>query len=117
MLTNNKYHLSEIFLEVLENNGNNLSREFVRRVRMYIKAPDFADFFNFLLVNVAGGKICIKRSVVNNAIEFLIKNYEKEIESNVQIFDKENAKRQMKSYMRIYQNSLTACIEANHLFE
>ena len=111
------HNLIEIFLEVLENTGNDFSREFVRRVRMYIMAPDFAEFFNFLVTNAVGGRIHIKRSVVDNAINYIINNYEKEIEDDVCISDKENTKRQMKTYMRIYQNSLTAHIEANHLFE
>lgn len=111
------HNLIEIFLEVLENNGNDFSREFVRRTRMFIKSSDFAELFNFLVTNAMGGRICIKRSVVDNAIDYIIKNYEKEIEEDNRIFDKEKTKQQMKSYMHIYQNALTAYIEANYLFE
>jgi hypothetical protein len=111
------HNLIEIFLEVLENNSDDFSREFVRSVRMYIKAPEFAEFFNFLLINALGGRIRIKRSVINNAIEFLIKSYEKEIEDDNMVSEKEVVKRQMKAYMFEYQNLLTAHIEAQCLFE
>lgn len=117
MNTNKKHYLSEIFLDVLEKNGDNLGREFVRKVRIYIKSPDFAELFNFLVTNAVGGRIHIKRSVVDNAIDFIIKKYEKEIEDDVRIFDKENTKRQMRTYMHTYKNLLTAFIEANYLFE
>ena len=105
------HNLIEIFLEVLENNSDDFSREFVRSVRMYIKAPEFAEFFNFLLINALGGR------VINNAIEFLIKSYEKEIENDDTISEKEVVKRQMKAYMYDYQNLLTAHIETQCLFE
>ena len=117
MNTNKKYYLTEIFLDVLENNGDKLGQEFVRKVRTFIKSTDFAELFNFLVTNVAGGRIHIKRSVVDNAIDYIIKNYEKEIEDDVRNFDKENAKRQMKTYMHAYKNLLTAVIGANYLFE
>ena len=110
-------NLVEIFLEVLENNGNDFSREFVRRVRMYIKAPEFAEFFNFLLINAAGGRIHIKSSVVDNAIDCIINNYEREIDDDNRISDKEKTKQQMRTYMYTYQKLLLAHIEAHHLFE
>jgi len=111
------HNLIEIFLKVLENKGNDFSREFVRRVRMYIKAPEFAEFFNFLLINAAGGRIHIKSSVVDNAIDYIINNYEREIDDDDRISDKEKTKQQMRTYMYTYQNLLTAHIEAHHLFE
>lgn len=117
MNTNKKYYLTEIFLDVLENNGNKLGQEFVRKVRTFIKSTDFAELFNFLLINALGGRIRIKRSVINNAIEFLIKSYEKEIEDDNMVSEKEVVKRQMKAYMFEYQNLLTAHIEAQCLFE
>ncbi|MBQ5992886.1 MAG: hypothetical protein IJL57_00935 [Bacteroidales bacterium] len=117
MNTNKKYYLTEIFLDVLENNGDKLGQEFVRKVRTFIKSTDFAELFNFLVTNAVGGRIHIKRSVVDNAIDYIINNYEKEIEDDVCISDKENAKRQMKTYMHIYKNTFTAFIEANYLFE
>ena len=111
------HNLIEVFLEVLENNSDDFSREFVRSVRMYIKAPEFAEFFIFLLINALECRIRIKRSVINNAIEFLIKSYEKEIEDDDTVSAKEVVKQQMKAYMYEYQNLLTAHIEAHCLFE
>jgi 6-pyruvoyl-tetrahydropterin synthase len=117
MNTNKKHYLTEIFLDVLEKKGNKLGQEFVRKVRTFIKSPDFAELFDFLVTNAVGGRILIKRPVVENAIDYIIKRYEQEIEENVRISDKENAKRQMKTYMHTYKNLLTAFIEANYLFE
>ena len=117
MLTNKKYYLSEIFLDVLEKKGDKLGQEFVRDMRMFIKSPDFAELFNFFVTNAVGARICIKHTVVDNAIDYIVKKYEKEIEEDEHGLDKEETKRQMKTYMRIYHNSLTAYIEANHLFE
>lgn len=117
MSTNNKYYLSEIFLEVLEKNGNKFSKGFVKRVRIIIKSPDCAELFNFLVTNAVGGRICIKRSVVDNAVECLIKIYEKEIEENNSVSDKENLKLQMKTDMYLYRDLLENYIASNFLFE
>ena len=110
------YYLT-FFLEVLERNGDNLSREFVRRVRLYIKSPDFAKLFNFLVVNSVGGKIRIKRSAVDNAVDFLINAYEEEIENDKGVCDKENAKQQMKTDMYMYRDMLKGHIASSCLFE
>ena len=114
---NGNHDFTEIFLEVLERSCNDLSREFVRRVRMYITAPEFAKFFIFLLINALGGRVRIKRSSINNAIAFLVKRYEKEIEDDDTVSEKEVVKRQMIAYMYEYQNLLTAHIESQCLFE
>lgn len=117
MPTNNKHYLSDIFLEVLEKNGDKFSREFVRRVRIIIISPDCAELFDFLVTNAVGGRICIKRSVVDNAIECLIKNYEKEIEDNDSVSVKEKTKLQMKTNMYLYHDLLIKFIASNLLFE
>ena len=117
MNTNKKHYLTEIFLDVLEKKGDKLGREFVRKVRIFIKSTDFAELFNFLVTNAAGGRIHIKRSIVDNAIDYIIRKYEKEIEDDVHISGKEDAIRQMKTFMHTYKNLLTAFIEANYLFE
>jgi hypothetical protein len=117
MNTNKKHYLTDIFLDVLEKKGDKLGREFVRKVRIFIKSTDFAELFNFLVTNAACGRIHIKRSVVDNAIDYIIRKYEKEIEDDVHISDKENTIRQMKTFMHTYKNLLTAFIEANYLFE
>lgn len=117
MPTNNKHYLSDIFLEVLEKNGDKFSREFVRKVRIIIKSLDCAELFDFLVTNAVGGRICIKRSVVDNAIECLIKNYEKEIEDNDSVSDKEKTKLQMKTDMYLYHDLLAKHIASNLLFE
>ncbi len=117
MFTHNSYILSDIFLEVLERNGNYLSREFVRRVRLYIKSPDFAKLFNFIVVNSLGGKIHIKRSTIDNAVDFLIKTYEKEIENDKRMSDKEKAKQQMKTDMYMYRDMLKGHVASSCLLE
>ena len=117
MITNKKHLLSDIFLDVLEYNGNKLSREFVRRVRLYIKSPDFAEIFNFLVVNSIGVRTRINRSTVDNAVDYLIKIYEKEIEDNHGISDKEKVKQQMRTDMYVYHDLLAKHISSNLLFE
>lgn len=114
---NNNHYFSELFLEALENNGDKLSREFVRSMRIYIKSPDFAELLNFLVAGAMGNKIRIKRSVFENAIECIIKCFEKEIENNKSISDKEKAKLQMKANMQLYRVSLENYIKSNFLFE
>ena len=111
--------LSEIFLEVLERNGDKFAQEFVRKIRIYIKSPQCAELFNFLVVNAAGGRIPIKRSIVYDAIECLIKIYEQEIEDDKNISDenKERAKAQMKTSMYTYRDLLEMYISANYLIE
>lgn len=113
MLINNNYYLSEIFIEVLEKNGDKFGQEFVRRVRIYVKTPECAELLNFLVINAVGGRICIKRSVVDDAIECLKKYYEQEIEDNNSISDKEKTKSQMKAYMKMYHDLLVCYIESH----
>lgn len=117
MIMNKNYLLSDIFLDVLEYNGNKLSRDFVRRVRITIKSPECAELFNFLVTNAVGGRIRIKHSVVANAIECLKKVYEKEIEENDSISDKEESKQKMRTDMDVYHDLLEKYIASNLLFE
>ena len=100
--------LFEIFIAVLERNGNNSTRNMVRKTRILMNAPECAEYLNCLLINALGVLCRISENVVDKAVDCIIHLHENNIECfySATQQQKEAEKTAMRAFMEQYRNSV-----------
>lgn len=73
--------LGDLFLDILEKNANDNTRQIIQQTRIFMTFPDYAELFNVLLINALGYYTQIEERKVDNAITFIIKQNELHIDS------------------------------------
>lgn len=97
--------LFDIFLLVLERTGDEATRNFVKKTRILMNAPECSEYLNCLLVNALGVSCSIASDVVDKAIECIIHLHEDDIDSfyNATQQQKDAEKSAMRAFMEEYR--------------
>lgn len=100
--------LFDIFVAVLERNGNDETRIFVSKTRTLMNVPECAEYLNCILINALGVPYCISENVVDKAIDYIIHLHENDIECfySATQQQKEAEKTAMRAFMEQYRNSV-----------
>lgn len=100
-----KITLFDIFLMVLEKNGDDASRNFVKKTIILMNAPECSEYLNCLLINALGVPCCITAEVVDKAIDCIIHLHEDDIDSfyNATQQQKDAEKVAMRAFMEQYR--------------
>lgn len=100
-----KITLFDIFLMVLEKNGDEASRNIVRKTKILMNAPECSEYLNCLLINALGVPCCITAEVVDNAIDCIIHLHDDDIDCfyNATRQQKDAEKVAMRAFMEQYR--------------
>lgn len=91
----NKRILSDLFLNILENNSNAQQRVYINNIRAILNIPECAELFNVILVNALGVKLSISENTVRKDIDTLISYNKVDIDKSVNISTKEKEHRKL----------------------
>ena len=109
--------LFDIFVAVLERNGNDETRIFVSKTRTLMNVPECAEYLNCILINALGVPCCISENVVDKAVDCIIHLHEDDIECfyNATQQQKEAEKNTMRVFMEQYRNSVKEFLKSQRL--
>lgn len=123
MIINNKHDMArqitlfDIFIAVLERNGNEATRNFARKTRILMNVPECAEYLNCILINALGVPYCISENVVDKAVDCVIHVHEDDIECfyNATQQQKEAEKTAMRAFMEQYRIAVKSYLNQNGL--
>ncbi len=109
--------LFDIFITVLERNGNEVTRNFARKTKILMNIPECAEYLNCILINAIGVPYRISDNVVDKAIDCIIHMHEDDIEYfyNATQQQKEAEKNAMRVFMEQYRNSVKEFLMSQNL--
>ena len=109
--------LFDIFLVVLERNGNDSTRNMVRKTRILMNVPECAEYLNCILINALGVPCCISENVVDKAVDCIIHLHEDDIDCfyNATQQQKEAEKNAMRVFMEQYRIAVKNYLNQNRL--
>lgn len=109
--------LFDIFITVLERNGNEVTRNFARKTKILMNVPECAEYLNCILINAIGVPYRISDNVVDKAIDCIIHMHEDDIEYfyNATQQQKEAEKNAMRVFMEQYRNSVKEFLMSQNL--
>lgn len=109
--------LFDIFITVLERNGNDATRNFIRKTRILMNVPECAEYLNCILINAMGVQCCIAEKVVDKAVDCIIHLHEDDIECfyNATKQQKDAEKAAMKSFMEQYRYAVKEYLKSQRL--
>lgn len=97
--------LFDIFLTILERNGDDSSKNFVRKTRILMNVPECSEYLNCILINALGFRHHISAEVVDKAVDCVIHLHEDDIDCfyNATQEQKEKEKSAMRTFMEQYR--------------
>lgn len=109
--------LFDIFIAVLERNGNDTTQNFIRKTRILMNVPECAEYLNCILINALGVPYCISENVVDKAVDCIIHLHEDDIECfyNATQQQKEAEKTAMRIFMEQYRIAVKNYLNQNRL--
>lgn len=97
--------LADIFLEVLSKNSDSETQDIVRQIKIILKIPECAEFFNVVLINAMGYKSNISKDTVDRAIDCVIDKNKLEIDrTDLNKNEKEQQKQNCESICHLAKN-------------
>jgi hypothetical protein len=111
--------LFDIFITVLERNGNDATRNYIRKTRILMNVPECAEYLNCILINALGTPCCIAEDVVDKAVDCVIHLHEDDIECfyNATQQQKETEKTSMKTFMEQYRCAVKDFLKSQGLLK
>ena len=109
--------LFDIFITVLERNGDDATRNFGHKTKILINVPECAEYLNCLLINALGVPCCVAENVVDKAIDCIIHLHDDDIECfyNATPQQKEAEKTAMRAFMEQYRIAVKNYLDQNRL--
>lgn len=109
--------LFDIFITVLEKNGNDATRNFIQKTRILMNVPECAEYLNCILINALGVRCCITENVVDKAMDCIIQVHEDDIECffNATQQQKEAEKTAMRAFMEQYRYAVKEFLKSQGL--
>lgn len=109
--------LFDIFITVLERNGNDATKNMVRKTRILMNVPESAEYLNCILINAFGVPCCIAENMVDKAVDCIIHLHEDDIECfyNATQQQKEAEKTAMRAFMEQYRIAVKSYLNQNGL--
>lgn len=74
-MENKNVTIVDLFIDVLSKNKDIQSQNMVKRLKVFIRIPECAEFLNVVIINVMGYKSQIKSTTVDKAVECIIEQF------------------------------------------
>lgn len=83
-MENKNVTIVDLFIDILSKNKDTQSQNMVKRLKVFIRIPECAEFLNVVIINAMGYKSQIKSTTVDKAVECIIN------QSNIRV-DEDNS--------------------------
>ena len=104
-MENKNITIVDLFIDILSKNKDSQSQNMLKRLKVFIRIPECAEFLNVVIINAMGHKSQIKSTTVDKAVGYIIEqsniNVNEDNSNSLDEHQKQQIKKDNESILRM----------------